>query len=208
MINSNGVLLVFAREPVPGETKTRLVPMLGEKGAADLHKKLLLNTLRISEESQFKNIELWGTSSSTSLNEYTQKFNIQFYQQKGHDLGERMYHAMSSALKRHKFAVLIGSDIPMLGSEQLDYAYQKLEQGIDAVLGPTEDGGYYLIGLRRSDISLFKNIAWGSNDVANQTRIKIDAAGWQWEELDVLWDIDTPDDYRKLQSSEYSFITN
>ncbi len=208
MINSNGVLLVFTREPVPGETKTRLVPILGKKGAADLHKKLLLNTLRISEESQFKNIELWGTSSSTSLNEYTQKFNIQLYQQKGNDLGERMYQAMSSALKRHKFAVLIGSDIPMLGSEQLDYAYQKLEKGTDAVLGPTEDGGYYLIGLRTSDISLFKNIVWGSNDVANQTRIKINAAGWQWEELDMLWDIDTPDDYRKLQSSEYSFITN
>ena len=202
---NTGVLQLFTREPVPGKTKTRLIPVLGAQGAADLHNILLLNTIDIATRSEFNQIELWSTSSSTEnlLNEHRQRINIQCHKQRGKDLGQRMDHALSSALIHFDFAVIIGTDIPMLDIRQLDKAYQHLSQGADAVMGPAEDGGYYLIGIRKHEHFLFDNIAWGSPHVADQTRMKMNSLGWQWEELEILWDVDTPEDYERLKGSDF-----
>ena len=199
MIDSNGVLQVFSRDPVPGKTKTRLIPLLGEQGAADLHRKLLIKIISVANESIFKNIELWGTSDPTEslLRDYARS-DWKLYKQVGNSLGERMHHAARQALSQYEFVVIIGSDCPLLSSQILDKAYRTLEQGGDAVLGPTDDGGYYLLGMRNIDYPIFMNIPWGKSNVADITRDNMHKLGWKWIELDCLWDIDTPEDIKKL----------
>ena len=203
MIESEGVLLVFTKTPEPGKTKTRLIPALGEEGAAKLHRLLLRNTLKQALRSQFFNVELWCTPSTEHpfLNECQYKFAVKLCRQEGDNLGQRMHNALLSALTRYPFAVIIGSDCPVLTVNVLNQAYEKLQQGIDAVIGPSEDRGYYLIGARKNDESLFKDIQWGSHDVADMTRVKLSTLGWRWDELNILWDVDMPEDLEKLRNN-------
>jgi rSAM/selenodomain-associated transferase 1 len=207
MTNTKSVLQIFSREPVPGNTKTRLIPSLGKQGAADLHKKLLKQIIEAACESQFSNIELWGTSDpdQSLLQEYMQQYHLRLCKQSGDDVGERMYHSSKEALDHYEFVVIIGSDCPLLTSQVLNKAYRMLKQGTDAVLGPTEDGGYYLIGLRRNNISIFKDIPWGEADVADMTRTKMRSLGWGWKELEYLWDVDRPADYERLKEIEFFY---
>ena len=200
MIDSNGVLQIFSRDPVPGKTKTRLIPLLGEQGAADLHRILLSEIIKSANESIFSNVELWCTSdpAESILHEYTKYNQFKLIKQVGNNLGERMLYAARQALNQYKFAVIIGSDCPLLSSQMLDMAYQTLEKGCDAVLGPTDDGGYYLLGMRNIDNAIFKNIPWSESNVAEITRGKMQNLGWNYVELDCLWDIDRPEDIKKL----------
>jgi len=209
MIESEGVLLVFTKTPISGETKTRLIPALGEEGAAELHRLLLRNTLKHALRSQFSNVELWCTPSTEHpfLNECQYKFAVKLCIQEGDDLGQRMHHALLSALSRYPFAVIIGSDCPVLTADVLNQAYVKLQLGVDAVLGSSEDGGYYLFGMKRMDDTLFKEIHWGSNEVADITRMKLSALGWHWDELDTLWDVDSPEDVERLRNSRPDFLS-
>jgi glycosyltransferase A (GT-A) superfamily protein (DUF2064 family) len=93
---------------------------------------------------------------------------------------------------------LIGSDCPALAPRHLRRADKALRGGADAVLAPAEDGGYVLIGLSRFDRRLFDGIAWGSAKVLEETRARLRALGWRWQELETLWDVDRPADYRRL----------
>lgn len=207
MINTKGVLQIFSREPVPGKTKTRLIPLLGKQGAADLHIKLLKQITDVANESQFSNIELWGTSDpdQSILQDYVQQYHLRLFKQSGKDVGERMYNSSVEALSHNEFVVIIGSDCPLLSHQILNKAYRMFTQGTDAVLGPTEDGGYYLIGLRRNDTSIFKDIHWGKSDVADMTRAKMGSLGWHWQELEYLWDVDRPADYERLKEVEFIY---
>ncbi len=90
----------------------------------------------------------------------------------------------------------------MITSRILNDACNILSNGSDAVLGPAEDGGYYLIGLRQADLSVFKDIIWGGLNVADSTRKKMKLLGWQWKELDTLWDVDRPSDYERLNNTK------
>jgi len=207
MNSTKGVLQIFAREPVPGETKTRLISLLGKQGAAELHKKLLAQIINVARESQFSKIELWGTSDpdKSMLQDYIQQNDLRLCKQSGKDVGERMYNSSREAFTQNEFVVIIGSDCPLLNSQILNKAHWMLTQGADAVLGPAEDGGYYLIGLRRNDISIFKNIFWGEADVAEKTREKMNLLGWNWEELEYLWDVDRPADYERLKEVDFFY---
>lgn len=203
MIENRGVLQIFSRDPVPGNTKTRLIPLLGDQGAADLHRKLLSKIIKAANDSIFIDIELWSTSEpADSLLQLDANYNhYNLYKQTGNDLGERMYNAGKQALEKNKFFVIVGSDCPLLSSQILDKAYCSLEQGSDAVLGPTDDGGYYLLGMKNIDNLIFRDIPWGQPNVAEITRERMHKLGWKWLELDCLWDIDTPEDIDKLISS-------
>ena len=98
-------------------------------------------------------------------------------------------------------AILIGSDCPALRARHLRHADQALRDGADAVFVPCEDGGYALIGLNRVDRRLFDGIAWGGDAVMAETRRRLAALGWQWRELETLWDVDRPEDYERLVAS-------
>ena len=201
MIESDGVLIVFARNPIPGQTKTRLIRSLGDEGAAQLHISLIKHTLKMALRSQFCNVELWCTPSIDHpfLRECSYKFAVKLDIQSGEDLGQRMHHAMQSALTRYPFAVIIGSDCPLLSTDILNKAYTVLREGKDAVLGSSEDGGYYILGTRKYDPVLFTQVHWHNPDVFEQTRQLLQSLGWHWDELQKLWDVDVPEDIEKLK---------
>lgn len=199
----SGVLIVFTRKPVAGKTKTRLIPVLGKEGAARLHRKLLVHTLDVASRSAFTSCEMHvcPETENVFLQQLSRQFAANIHAQTGNNLGERMYNAVSGALQRHNFVVITGCDIPLLDLSVLDHAHDiLLQQQADAVLGPAEDGGYYLIGVNWAEPSLFQGIPWGTGETARHTRARLAECGRGWEEITMLWDVDTPADLEKLKN--------
>lgn len=108
-----------------------------------------------------------------------------------------MWDAARAGLCRGERVVLIGADCPALDVSHLVSAFEAMETH-DAVLGPAEDGGYVLLGLRRVDESLFDSMPWGGSEVAERTRLRMRVLGWRWLELVPLWDLDRPEDLPRL----------
>lgn len=193
-------ILVFANAPVPGKAKTRLIPMLGADRAARLQRELLHHALRCCADAAVGRIELW-TGSDCGHPEFARcarDYDAVLYRQHGRDLGSRMHRALASALRRGPTAVLIGVDIPSLGPVDLTDAVAALSAGQDAVLAPALDGGYVLIGVRRTHPLLFDDIAWSTGQVLDQTRSRLASLGWRWCELRAHADLDRPEDWLRL----------
>jgi uncharacterized protein len=196
-------VVVFARAPRPGAVKMRLVPLLGADGAAGLHAKLVKKTLETVRAAGFRRIELHGAPDCDDpfFCFCAGHYGVTLASQAPGDLGARMLAAFESMLAVHARVLLVGSDCPGLTARHLRQAERSLRDGADAVLGPCEDGGYALIGLKRVDARLFGGIAWGSDSVAADTRARLAELGWRWHELETLWDIDRPEDYARLVDS-------
>jgi len=197
------VIVVFAKAPRPGTVKTRLVPLLGESGAAALHARLVEHTLATARAAFPGRIELHCAPDCEDPLFHTlrERYGAALAAQAPGDLGARMAAAFDAALAVHPRALLIGTDCPALTARHLRQAEDALLGGCDAVLGPAEDGGYVLIGLTRTDARLFEGIAWGGDGVLAETRARLRALDWRWRELDTLWDVDRPEDYRRLLES-------
>lgn len=189
-------VVVFARAPQPGRVKTRLIPELGELGAAALHRRLVAHSLAASTQAGIGPVELWCTPGSghAFFEDCRRRFGVSLRTQGEGDLGARMRRAFESALARSTRAILIGSDIPALSGRYLRDAGRALARGDDVVIGPAEDGGYVLIGLSRCDPELFREIPWGGPEVLAETRRRIAALHWRSSELATLWDVDRPED--------------
>ena len=206
-------LLVFTRYPEPGSAKTRLISALGEEGAAELHRRMTEHlveqarrllaihpvSIRICfERGDPQRMRTWlGAEWDYAL-------------QGSGDLGRRMAEAFASAFRdRAELAVLVGTDVPHLTAPILYQAFRQLEGG-DLVLGPAEDGGYYLIGLERSVFEraaprLFAGVAWGTDSVLDQTLAAADELDLRWSLTDRLADVDRPEDvqvWEDLQRAE------
>ncbi|HET7674410.1 MAG TPA: TIGR04282 family arsenosugar biosynthesis glycosyltransferase [Gammaproteobacteria bacterium] len=196
-------VLVFCKAPVPGETKTRLIPRLGADNAARLHAALIRHAVTTATAASLGPVELWCTPSCEHplFDMLAQQFALVRHLQSGADLGARMQHALQSALAANRFALLIGSDCPEFTVDYLGAARQALAAGNDAVIGPAADGGYVLIGLARNNAKIFESINWGSDEVLAQTRERLRQLGWQWRELDTLHDIDRPEDLNGIRVS-------
>jgi rSAM/selenodomain-associated transferase 1 len=197
------VVIVFAKAPQPGAVKTRLVPLLGPEGAAALHVKLVKHTLDTARAASFKRVELHGAPdvSDPFFRFCAGHYGVTLEAQAAGDLGARMLRAFDKALAMHDCVLLVGTDCPALAARHLRQADKALRDGADAVFVPCEDGGYALIGLRRTDRRLFDDIAWGSDHVMADTRARLQQLGWTWRELETLWDIDRPEDYARLEAS-------
>jgi hypothetical protein len=193
------VLIVFARAPEPGRVKTRLAPLLGERGAARLHARLVEKTLRTALAAGFDRVDLYCSPGieGSYFRKIRKRFGVRLCAQGRGNLGERMYRA----LRRQPGTVLIGSDCPALRPADLRAAARALRAGADAVLSPAEDGGYALIGLRRASRRLFDGIAWGGSRVLAQTRGRMRRLKWRWRELRTVWDVDRPGDVARLRRS-------
>src|SRR5438309_3400186 len=193
-------VMVFARAPTPGETKTRLIPALGEAGAAAVHRRRVMHCRRAARDSRLGPVELWCApdASDPFFRECERRLGASLHAQGVGDLGARMQRAFESTLARAERAILVGSDIPALSAQYLRVADQALARGDDAVIGPAEDGGYALIGLSRCDPELFRDIPWGGSEVLAQTRRRLAALSWRSSELPVLWDVDRPEDLERL----------
>lgn len=193
-------VMVFARAPTPGEAKTRLIPALGQAGAAALHRRLVMHSLRASTDARIGPVELWCTpdTSDPFFLECKRRLGASLHPQGEGDLGARMQRAFESALARARRAILVGSDVPALSAQYLRDADRALGRGDDAVIGPAEDGGYVLIGLSRCDPELFRAIPWGGSEVLAETRGRMAALSWRCRELPALRDVDRPEDLKHL----------
>lgn len=193
---------VFAKAPRAGEVKTRLAPLLGEQGAADLHAKLVHHALEVASASRPAALELWCAPDARDpfFTECARRYGCPLHGQRGADLGERMAVAFEASLSRRSPLILIGSDCPALEARHVLAAGAALRDH-DAVFVPAEDGGYVLVGLARPAAAIFTRIAWGTPVVMRQTRERLAQAGLRWRELETLWDVDRPDDYRRLQQA-------
>lgn len=196
-------ILVFAKAPVAGTVKTRLIPLLGAEGAAALQRQLLAHALGVAHGAAEAPVELWCAPDTAHpfLQTIAAAHGATLRRQLGDDLGARMAHAFTDTLQRHERAICIGADCPALTARHLREADAALRNGNDAVFVPAEDGGYALVGLARRVRDIFDGIAWGGPRVMTQTRARMRTAGVRWHELETLWDIDRPQDYHRLQQS-------
>ena len=191
-----GALLVFTKAPVEGQVKTRLIPELGRRGALDLYEELLTATLDTAMKAGFSSLQIWvsGDVEHSYFKKFKNQHNVNFYEQKGEDLGERMFHAFDTALHLHDYAVIIGCDCPSLEYTDLIAAKDYLENKTNVVLGPAVDGGYYLIALRNIHREVFADIKWGEASVFSDTCANIESLNWTLGLLEKRWDVDRPAD--------------
>ena len=196
-------LLIFAKAPIVGSSKTRLIPLLGEEKAAQAHERLTMRTLQsmavIANAAEGVSISLWGGSSHPRLASLAADFDYRFTLQQGTDLGGRMLHALSTELDDGgaEQAILIGTDCPLIAPQYIGDAQAALRY-CDVVLGPAEDGGYVLVGCKRHLPELFQGIEWGSSEVLEQTVAAGERAGLTITLLDTLWDVDRPEDWLRF----------
>lgn len=188
-------IVIFAKAPVPGSVKTRLVPALGEIGAARLAHKMLLATVAEAEAARLAIPELCATPHpyDADWKPFLPAAEIRYTDQGEGDLGERLARAARRVTLLGENILLIGADCPALDRHRLRAAAEALLDH-DAVIHPTLDGGYALLGLKRFDPSLFSGIAWGGPAVAADTIARIGALGWSLSVGETLRDIDEPAD--------------
>jgi len=197
-------LIIFTRYPEPGSTKTRLIPVLGAQGAADLQRemtdclaakvKAAAGRLQLSVEVRFDG------GSAGRLREWLGP-SFSYRRQGDGDIGRRMLKAIIEGFQDGCTSIIIiGSDIPDISSAIIQRAFEELRK-TNLVLGPAADGGYYLIGLQKMDPDrlarkLFQNIDWGTSRVLAQTIAVADKIGIGYALLESLDDVDRPDDLK------------
>ena len=192
---TGGVILVFARAPEAGQAKTRLIPKLGPEGAARLQSRLVCLTLDTATAFHNASVQLWCSPDrhQSFFSQCRATYEIALHTQSGVNLGERMLDAFNQALADYEWALLIGTDCPDLSIEDFEQAEQDLNNGVDVVLGPAADGGYYLIGLKRPEPNLFRNIPWGGSEVLSCTYTRLEESCLTYLKLHEHHYIDRPD---------------
>ena len=190
------VVLVFEKNAILGQVKTRLASGMGELHALEIYKHLVQLTYSALEAVP---VPVW-TFFSDFIPESTHPIVENSFVQQGRDLGERMSNAFALTFEsgRDK-VVLIGTDCPTLQSQHLLQAFDALNHS-DLVLGPATDGGYYLIGMKSSAAYLFEGIAWSTSQVLSQTLHVASQQGLIVTLLPELDDIDTQEDWQRYSS--------
>jgi rSAM/selenodomain-associated transferase 2/rSAM/selenodomain-associated transferase 1 len=190
-------LIIFTRYPEPEKTKTRLIPVLGSEGAAELHRQMAEHTLKRARELErcrLVSFEVRYDGGSRSLMEQWLGAEISFSHQGKGDLGARMARAFHEAFQAGMNRVVIaGTDCPGLTTDLMQKAFEALRQ-TDVVIGPANDGGYYLIGLRKAISQLFLDMPWGTEDLLERTIRVAKDLGLSVLLLEPLDDIDRPED--------------
>lgn len=193
---TRGCLCVFAKPPRAGEAKTRLALALGDAGAAALAHAFFLDTWATASRVSWADVLLATTDVNApawkNLGEH------QIWPQGPGSLGDRMERILTRALVRYPFAIIIGTDLPGLPRERLDAARDALRAS-DAVLGPTDDGGFYLIGLRRCPQGLLADVPWSAPDTFACTLDRLRSAQLSATVIPPWFDVDDPDDLQKLR---------
>lgn len=193
-------IVIFAKAPVPGNVKTRLIPALGEDGAARLALRMLEDTVREAVKVDVAEVELCADPAPDHPDWKGLLPPILTSEQGKGDLGERLARAAERVIAAGHRAIFVGTDCPELTGERLRKACEELESH-DAVIHPTFDGGYALLGLQSFDRSVFAGIEWSTLSVAQATMARIDALGWSLHIGETLQDIDEPEDLLSLDAA-------
>ena len=201
-------IAIFARAPVAGAAKTRLIPLLGPEGAANAQQAMTLRALKTACAAAPGNVSLWTAGDATHpiFHDCRTTYAVAVHRQPDGDLGERMHHCLDNLLNRHQQVLLIGTDCPALTPDSLSHSAAAMHDRVRMVFMPAEDGGYVLVGAR-ADIdtrilaSAFKGIEWSTSQVMAQTRERLAENGCRpdedWAEMPASWDVDEPADYER-----------
>ena len=193
----HGRLLLLTKAPDPGQVKTRLIPLLGEEAAAELYAQLVHDCLTMCTTASLCPVELWCSPSTEHpfFQQCHHHYPTTLHTQCAGDLGQRMSRAIQTALAYADYAVLIGADCPTLTADDLATAFDALATGTDVVIGPAEDGGYYLIGMREHHAAIFIDIPWSTAAVYAHTEDRLQQHNLSLLSLPLRKDLDTPEDY-------------
>lgn len=193
---------VFAKAPVPGVVKTRLIPRLGPERAARLQEGMTRRMVAAAIAAGLGPVSLWcwPDTAHPLFQDLHTNLCVELRSQGEGDLGQRMLDCFSTLCPACP-VLLVGSDCPALDAAALRQAAAALRAGVDAVFLAAEDGGYVLAGLRRADPALFRDMAWGGERVMEETRKRLGRLGWRWAEPSCLWDVDRPEDVERLRAS-------
>lgn len=194
----------FAKWPEEGRVKTRLMPALGAYGALRAHVTLTLAVLDNLCATGYP-VQFWwdrelepAPAEAEGIVRNLLRAGLEQRVQCGATLGERMLAALTSALEQHSRAMVVGSDCPSVDPQYVRQALDRLEDS-DVVLGPSDDGGYVLIGARRVLPGMLDEIEWGSERVLAQTRSRLENMGLSVSLLEPRWDVDEPEDWARFQ---------
>ncbi|SHG64172.1 TIGR04282 family arsenosugar biosynthesis glycosyltransferase [Winogradskyella jejuensis] len=194
-------LIIFTRNPELGKCKTRLAKAIGDEEALKIYKHLLQHTANVAKKVDAERFVFY--SENIQQNDIWDNGFFTKQLQEGNDLGERMENAFETLFsKKFKKIIIVGSDLLDLDTNIIKTAFEKLDKN-DAVIGPSEDGGYYLLGMKSPNQNVFKNKKWGTETVLEQT--KKDFIGKSLYVLETLNDIDFLEDLKPYKEFDYLF---
>lgn len=195
-------LIVMARVPKLGQVKTRLAASIGQAAALAAHRRMLRTTLGLRAGAQVDEAMLCiaGQDESAECARLARRYGFRLAAQSGEGLGARMRAACQAPLRAGSLVVLVGCDLPALHGSDINAAFDALDTH-DAVIAPTEDGGYGLVGLARDIPELFAEQSWGDSQVMQRSRAALSAASARWCELRMLWDVDDEAGYQRWQQT-------
>ena len=198
----NARILLFVKAPFLGQVKTRLEPLLGSEKCLELHRAMGQRIAGLLSSIKLAPWQLWVSADES--NEFFLGIcnREDIHLQIGSSLGEKIAGSMENALLRPGVdgVIVIGSDCPSYDAAYLESAMHQLYAGHDVVLGPAEDGGYVLIGMRASNPGVFNGVEWGTDRVMEQTISNIDTLDLRHTLIETLWDVDRPEDLDRLQN--------
>jgi uncharacterized protein len=189
---------ILAKAPLPGFAKSRLAPALGADRAAALQARFIERAVATARAADVGPVTLWAAPDREhpAFQTLAALFGVALARQPDGDLGLRMLAALDAARGP---ALVIGTDCPALEPDHLRAAAAALASGVDAVVVPVEDGGYALIGMREPEPRLFADMPWSTPGVMAETRRRLTRLDLCWREPARLWDVDLPDDLRRLE---------
>lgn len=199
---SKYTIICFCKQPNSGYVKSRLSKDIGCQLATSIYKVTLEYTIKSLCRDEF-NIKLYcyPDTKHKFIKYLANRYKLTLHEQTGNNLGMRMFNALNECLQSSNAAVLIGSDCLQINHTYVRRAFYNLEHGHNAVIGPTLDGGYALIGLHQAYISLFENVDWSTNKVLQQTKNNMSKLNWRFSCLPVIRDIDTNEDYMHFKKN-------
>lgn len=191
---NKSLILIFTRNPELGKVKTRLAASIGDQNALEIYVQLLEHTKKVALETPYDKQVLYSEAINT--NDMWEAASFQKKLQVGEDLGDRMYNAFQGGFNAgYEKIVIIGSDLIALESSDISTAISKLDDN-DIVIGPAEDGGYYLLGMKKVPENIFTNKEWGTDTVLADTLL--DITNLKYHLLKEKNDIDTYEDIKNI----------
>ena len=205
--------ILFTRVPKPGHTKTRLLPILSPEQCAGLHTAFLQDLAVLSGQVDADLFVAYTDDPGWTMLKEIFPEACGFFPQEGSGLGEKMYHALCHVLDLGYDAVILtGADLPLMTKAHLESGFAALEEA-DIALGPTSDGGYYLVGMKQSHRAIFENQSYGGATVLENTVAAAEKAGLTVSLAGTCDDVDTPEDLQSLigalspESSTFRYLT-
>ena|SRR5580700_2043724 len=200
-MSGSRALLLFAKTPKPGKVKTRLMAAVSADVAAALHAACIEDTLRFVRKTRGCDAFVFAAGGTSYFRKLVKKMGsgvrVRVLPQRGSDLGARMENAFRKCFAMgFREVVVIGTDTPWMGVERVRRAFTELKRN-DVVIGPAEDGGYYLLGMRKMVAEIFQGIPWGTERVLELTLEVIAEQKVRGKLLRRDFDLDRPEDLKR-----------